>query len=338
MQVVIGMDGGGTGTRAWVAQVDGRVLGVATGSASNVFHLGVDAAARELTTVAQRAWAAAEERGGQRLDVRGLFAGVAGAGAAADQAALASALARELGLEASVCRVDHDLRVAHAGSLAGAPGVVLIAGTGAACYGRTADGQTARAGGWGPILDDGGSGHWLGIQAMRAIVRGADGRAEEPEFRAAVLTHLGIGNLRAMIEGLRAGETGGLSRARVATLAPLVLTAAMAGDTVADRIAAEGARELAAMAASVMRRLAMDARPVGRVACVGGVIERDDHYRDRVMEALAELVPGVHAEPPGLPPVGGAVLLALENTGRRPSTGTLTRLLEAMESDTIAEA
>ena len=88
--------------------------------------------------------------------------------------------------------VDHDLRVALMGGLAGEAGIVLIAGTGSSCYGRDEQGRSWQAGGWGPVLDDPGSSYWLGRQAMIAAVRDHDGRGEPRRLRARVMDALGL--------------------------------------------------------------------------------------------------------------------------------------------------
>ena len=73
---------------------------------------------------------------------------------------------------------DDDARIALAGGLMGRSGFALIAGTGSVSIGLNTSGEIVRAGGWGPMFDDVGAGHWLGLEAMRAAVRAFDGRAE----------------------------------------------------------------------------------------------------------------------------------------------------------------
>jgi N-acetylglucosamine kinase-like BadF-type ATPase len=62
-----------------------------------------------------------------------------------------------------------DMVVAHEAALAGAPGIVINAGTGSIAYGRNEAGETARAGGFGYVISDEGSGHWIGVQAVAWI-------------------------------------------------------------------------------------------------------------------------------------------------------------------------
>lgn len=332
MQLVIGIDGGGSRTRAWLAQLDGSVVGQGMAGGSNVYQLGIDVSTRMIVEAVLAAWTDAGMPGKQPQGVSALFAGIAGAGATPDQQKLAEALARTLSVPMARCQVDHDLRVAHAGALAGMPGVVLVAGTGSACYGRTVDRQSAKSGGWGPVLDDVGSGHWLGVQAMRAIVRAEDGRGRAVTFTDAVFTQLYVKSPRQMLDRLRDPSPGGLDRPAIARLAPIVITAAASGDAVAEAIVEAGAQELALMVETVLSRLGLDVHPVGRVSCAGGLLENQEFYLERVDEAITRLVPAVHLERPGLPPVAGAVLLALELAGRPAGSAVVTRLLDGMEA------
>src|SRR5581483_6339154 len=67
-----------------------------------------------------------------------------------------------------------DIQVAFEDAFADQPGVLMIAGTGAIAYGRNSAGDTARAGGWGYLVSDEGSGSWIGLEAVRAVLREKD--------------------------------------------------------------------------------------------------------------------------------------------------------------------
>ncbi|MCG3149496.1 MAG: hypothetical protein PCFJNLEI_02959 [Verrucomicrobiae bacterium] len=72
------------------------------------------------------------------------------------------------------------------------PGIYVLSGTGSVVVGRNAAGQVARAGGWGHLLGDHGSGYWIGITGLRAAIREFDrhGRAHEPVLRRLGLTSM----------------------------------------------------------------------------------------------------------------------------------------------------
>lgn len=182
-----------------------------------------------------------------RLDspISAVSVGAAGAWAAPEAA---DELARELADAFRVpAAVTSDVVSAHAGALAGRAGVLLIAGTGAAALGIDGE-EAALVDGWGPELGDFGSGSWFGREALRAVLRASAGLGPATTLTDAVVT--AVGEPAAVPAWI--SMDGPVPR-RLATLAPLVLDAAEAGDAVAEGIAAEGIRLLvaSAVAASV---------------------------------------------------------------------------------------
>lgn len=172
------------------------------------------------------------------LDLIGV--GAAGAWLAPDAAQeLARRLAAATGARIAVAS---DVVTAHAGALHGGSGVLLIAGTGAAALGIDDEGARL-VDGWGPELGDFGSGSWLGREALRAVLRADDGLAPRTALTHALAAPVGTASdVQAWL-----AQSGPLPR-RLATLAPLVLDTAEAGDPIAGAIVAEGVRLLTATA------------------------------------------------------------------------------------------
>lgn len=183
---------------------------------------------------------------GDRLDLIGV--GAAGAWLAPHAAQeLSSRLAAASGAAVAVAS---DVVTAHAGALAGAGGVLLIAGTGAAALGVDADGARL-VDGWGPELGDFGSGSWLGREALRAVLRADDALGARTALAAAIVQPVGApSDIQAWL-----AQREPLPR-RLATLAPLVLDAAADGDAVAGEIVAEAIRLLTATAVAASTRTA----------------------------------------------------------------------------------
>src|SRR5690606_12096698 len=119
-------------------------------------------------------------------------------------------------------------------------GILLIAGTGSSAWARGVDGRTARAGGWGHLLGDEGSGYALGVAALRAVARAHDGRAPSTDLRDAVLRHANVAAPEALI-----AWAASAAKAEIAALAPCVAEAAAADDAVARAIVDRAARDLA---------------------------------------------------------------------------------------------
>lgn len=172
--------------------------------------------------------------------VEALGAGAAGAWAAPDAAGeLARRIADAAGARLAVAS---DVVAAHAGALEGAPGTLLIAGTGAVALGADDDGVRL-VDGWGPDIGDLGGGSWLGREGIRASLRARDGLGEATALTDALREHIAPSSDPVAWIG------GGLPVARqLATVAPLVLDAAAAGDAASIRIAREAVQLLTASA------------------------------------------------------------------------------------------
>jgi N-acetylglucosamine kinase-like BadF-type ATPase len=322
MAFFLGIDGGGTSTRALLCDERGRVLGTGRGGVANHLHAGWDGAAEALRSATTAAFAAA---GLPPAPCSTIFLGMAAASANETRARWRE-IALRLGLATTLetIGVDHDIRIALAGGLAGRPGIALIAGTGSSCYGRTASGATWQAGGWGSILDDGGGGYWLGLRAVGAAIRAQDGRSPATALHERVLARLQVSNLREIVARL---HNGSLARHEMARLAEDVMACASAGDAAAQELLARGAGELAAMVRAVAHKVFPAAAPevvlAGSTATAGA-------FAPLVAAAIAREVPAARVVPAELPPVAGAALLALELGGVQPVPEVILTLGSAL--------
>lgn len=247
MAYFLGVDAGGTHTRAVVAAADGTVLGVGAAGPGNWQAIGASAAG---ATIRAAVWAAlGQAAAGKELD--GTFFGLAGVRTEEEQAVMRAELAR-LDLSGAL-EIGGDLAVAHAGALAGGPGVVVIAGTGSAAWGRNARGQTWQAGGWGWLVDDKGGGYWLALRGLAAACEAADGRGAKTELAARAAAYFGAADLRAVLRELHAGKK---DRATVAGFAREVRSLAATGDAVARGLELAAGAELLRLAEAVRAGLA----------------------------------------------------------------------------------
>jgi len=240
--------------------------------------------------------------------IGGIAVGAAGAWAAPTAASeLAERLATLLLVPVAV---TSDVVSAHAGALGGTRGVLLIAGTGAAALGIGDEAADVRlVDGWGPELGDFGSGSWLGREALRAFLRASAGLGSDTALSETIRSVVGD---TSAVPGWLA-EDGSLPR-RLATLAPIVLDAAEAGDPVAGEITAESIRLLTASAVAAApdastpaRAPAVPAPDAPTVALHGGLTQHV-WFRSRLESALraagrAVLLPAGDA-------LDGALLLA----------------------------
>lgn len=293
---VLGMDGGGTKTLAVAQDEAGRELFRLVGGALNPNG---EAPAAVRATLA-RLLADARVQAGSGRVLAAVCVGAAGVSNPAARALVEQCLAQE-GF-AGPLLVTGDHVAALAGALGRPEGMILIAGTGSICFG-CAGGRQARAGGRGHLIDDEGSGYAMGRDALRAVVRAADGRGPVTCLTAAVYSALGVQDLDGLVGYVYAS---GRPKRDIAALAKLLPAAAEAGDGVALDIYARAARELALLARAVAGRLGAG----GELALAGSVLQKDTRLRAEVERQLRVLWPRFEPVLPRQDAAAGAALLA----------------------------
>jgi glucosamine kinase len=324
--IVIGVDGGGTHLRVVVATGKGEVLGVGRAGSGNYHNVGADQVRSNLELALTQAWTESQLPP-QQADA--VFLGLGSVTTDEDRATIRD-IVREVTLMPRDCiGVDHDLRIALAGGLAGSAGIVLIAGTGSSCYGRNEEGRSWICGGWGHILDDVGGSYWMGLQAVIAATRDFDGRSESTCLRARVAEYLGCVDIRQI---MRRVDFEGLTRSEMAALARLTTEAASEGDSVACRIVDHGTDELATLVATVVTKLDL-ANSIGAnsinqipVTVTGGLTNAGAVFMGPLEKAIKNRVSQVEVVTPRLPPVLGAIMLAIESLGEVVTSRVLNNL------------
>lgn len=181
---LIGVDGGGSGTRALVHHVRGEVVGSGTAGPS-ALQQGVPQAWRNVLLAARRAFESAglPVPPWQRCVLAAGLSGISHGPWREDF------LARDPGFAGLAA--DTDAYTMLLGAHGGQPGAILIAGTGSVAEALRADGSRATVGGWGFRVDDEGSGGWLGLEAVRHGLAAFDGRANPGPLARRVWMHCG---------------------------------------------------------------------------------------------------------------------------------------------------
>ncbi|HET7815575.1 MAG TPA: BadF/BadG/BcrA/BcrD ATPase family protein [Candidatus Baltobacteraceae bacterium] len=299
MRLFLGLDGGQSSTQAALADETGRILGRGSAGPADEVNQGPDST--RLRDALEGALAAALAAAGlpPETELRAAVAGISGY-----EGRIYGQPPR---IRAGDVTLVHDTRIAHAGALAGEPGVVVIAGTGSVAYGAGPHGE-ALTGGWGYLFGDEGSAFWLARTALMQAMREQDA-GESPAFAAAALEALRMPSLRALS---RAFYTGGIDRAALAALAPMVLHAAETGDAQAETIVRDGANALAIAAMYALRRSALP--DTAKVAIVGGVAQNQTMV-DQFAQRLRALLPQAQPVKPRYGSAEGALLLAFREAG-----------------------
>jgi N-acetylglucosamine kinase len=215
-------------------------------------------------------------------------------------------------------RLVHDTEIALVGGTSGKrEGVVVIAGTGSIAVGYDGTGRTVRAGGWGHILGDEGSGYQIAQRGVNAATRARDGRGPATSLLESLPKAAGVASLEDLASRI---YLEGWTAAQVAALAPVVLDAAAAGDAVARGLVAAAGHELSRAAVAVVRGLGRDEGARFEVVLSGGVFGGSAELVEAVREEINAFAPGADVHLPKKEPVVGAAWLALEVArGRNPS-------------------
>jgi glucosamine kinase len=312
MPWVLGVDGGGTKTVALVANERGRVLGRGEGGPANYHSAGMSNAAEAITQAVNTAIADAGLVG-QALSAA--FFAVSGVDRPTDRQVMAGLIART-GLNCPV-HLDHDAVSALAGATGGLPGVVVMAGTGSIAFGEDCDGSRARAGGYGPLLGDEGSGYDIGRKALIAALRAEDGRSPATVLTDRIKQRFMLNQMPEMIN-LVYGSPAPLQRPEVAGLAPLVVEVAKEGDAIAREILRIAGRELGLAAAAVLQRLRWAKGQQVPVAGTGAVFTAGHILTLPMQQVIRSVCPEAQLCQPKHTASYGAVLLALRTIGIRP--------------------
>lgn len=266
---IAGIDGGGTHTRLELRDLENRLIHRAEFGPFNINSIGESAFRSLLREVFAFC--------GSMADCDRLCIGAAGISNPRVQQILAEELERS-GFQGK-WKLCGDQEIALRGAMDG-PGVAVISGTGSICFGKNAAGETARSGGYGHLIDDGGSGYALGRDVLSAAVRSIDGRVKDSEILQAVCGRLG-GGPEKIVPFVYAPET---DKSAIAKFSSIALELADRGDPEALRILNQGAQELVQLVSAVQEKLDL---PQCRIALLGGLLEADNPYRRSVADALA---------------------------------------------------
>lgn len=264
-QVFLGIDGGGSRCRARIRGADGRVLGEATGGASNIYQ-DFDGA---LATLVSTAGNAAGQAG---VDLRQLHAGL---GLAGIVTAVGAERIEQAQLPFASVIADNDAYAACIGAFSGGDGGIVIAGTGSIGF-ALVGGERHMVGGWGFQLGDHGSGAWVGHHAVRRAALAIDGLLQPTQLIEEIVSRTGSTRFDLSRWSERAAPRD------YAQFAPAVFSCAAKGDVQGMMIVIEGASAISNLGRALL------ARGAGRICLLGGLAQVYPPYLDAdVKRALA---------------------------------------------------
>jgi N-acetylglucosamine kinase-like BadF-type ATPase len=197
-----------------------------------------------------------------------------------------------------------DVEIALDAAFPGAPGVLVLAGTGSNVAGRGLDGKLSTTGGWGPALADQGSGHRIGLDALRSLFLAKD-EGRFTQLCSAVLHFWKLDSIEALIECANAVPSPDVSQ-----LTHLVLHCAQQGDAVAADVLRRQGEELGYLVRLMLRRLqgpGANPSPAPPVAFAGSIMENVAPVRTALIASVEREFPGVRTRDGVVDPIQGAL-------------------------------
>jgi len=271
--VAVGVDAGGTSTVASYS-LDGIFCETLSAEGASATTLGAEEAAARIvkliaTLLAEKTPAS-------------IYVGAAGAGRGEVAQRLQKAIAQRYA-HAQV-RVSDDAHIALRACVPSGPGIVLIAGTGSIAYAENAAGEPFRAGGYGFLLGDDGSGFSIGLGAIKVLARLYDGRGVTDELKAELESRLGISDQAGLFDLVYAPEQPPVTL--IASLASHVLALASNGVRSAHKIVQAAALELGDLVKVVAKKSGLWAEPCPLV--LGGGLMRENSLLSFLLETRVQ--------------------------------------------------
>jgi glucosamine kinase len=314
---VMGVDGGATKTLAAVLDLQERTLHLGHAGSSNPDSVGAHAATESLLKATDEAIGRAGiERG--RLDAAVL------AIAGTDTDAVAHHVRER---RPATWVVVNDVVGAWATATDARPGVGAISGTGSNVFGVGPGGRAWRAGGWGHVLGDEGSGYWLAVQSIKAALGDRDRSGPQTRLSEAAVDFFDVASVEALVALVYSPKPP--TKGEIAAFAVETARVAHAGDEVARALYARAAAELGRQIEAVIEQTGLVGEfPVG---LIGSAFKAGELFVAPLTAEVKRVAPRASVAVVEMAPVGGCLLLAARAAGRARLLGAedLRSLLDA---------
>jgi len=296
-----GIEGGGSYSSLALTDGEGKVLATSKSGSTNIYSVTKEEVFDNLSNLLE---SALQSAGLKKADIEAGCIGSAGIGREGEKVLFQEFFDVILGPDFRVMLCG-DGEILLCGGLDNLEGYCLIAGTGSIALGRSAKGDLVRAGGYGHLLGDEGSGAWIGMTAIARTLRSLENRDLDTDMSGAILAAAGLARMDEIIHYIHYSS----DKSKVAAIAPIVTSAARKGDPLALDILHAGAAELALLVKSVVERSPWINRK--ELVLAGGVIENDEILVQRLKEILSRDFPALPVSSPKGTALQGACMLAI---------------------------
>lgn len=272
-RITAGIDGGGTKSRLAIAD-DCSIIFRAESGSTNLRSAGAEAVEDHIASL----FADAHKSGFPLSLIDSICIGSAGLEDSTEKAFFHKMI-RDLGYGGALLLVNDGIAASY-GILGLDGGTLLISGTGALCVSLKCDGTYSRAGGWGHIIGDEGSGYWIGREGISRAIKYKEGRGEPTSLYDKMLAFFSVSHARELFPMIY----GKFDKARIASFAEVVFDEMRSEDAVSEKIIEEAALELASICISSR---ANDVFP-DRIAFWGGILEHEKVFRRKVFSLIED--------------------------------------------------
>jgi len=319
----IGVDGGGTKTEVVLITRAGNIIARIKGGSTNFQAIGGQKLKQELMSLFEKLL-----RKTNLLDskVVHIFLGLAGAGRKSDQKIIKE-LFNDTDYKDKIS-VDSDAIIALAGAFGNRPGIILIAGTGAICFGKNVKGEIVRAGGWGYLLGDEGSGYYIGREAIMATLKDFDGRGDATSLKEILNSKYNLESIDQIIPLIYQNK---LDRVEIANIAPIVFEEAKKGDAICRQIIKQAGKELGKLGKAVASRLGFSDDKI-KIALIGSIFNQKEMLVNEISKELFEISWNIELTGPEYDPALGACILAIEKSGTQVDDNFLDNLKKSIKN------
>ncbi len=302
-EVLLAVDGGGTKTVVWVADLEGKILGKGKSGPMSLAATSAEIAIQNLFEALHEALPDHSQ-----ISIKKAVIGAAGVDTD-DEIKVATkvfhdALKKEYDIEELV--LVNDIRIALESGATSPNAIALISGTGSNCFGKNEKGETAKAGGMDFLLSDQGSGYDIGQKVLRAVIKAYDGRGPSTVMEELICQHFHISDLGKLKDHVYHPI---LNKTQIGQLAKICFEALERQDTVANEIINGAIEELVLMISAVVRKLNL-MHTHADVVLVGG-IATDPYMKKQLEKRLNSRFSKLKLIVPEEPAVSGALKMAL---------------------------
>lgn len=302
-----GVDGGGTKTRVVLLDTKRKIVSEGFAGPSNPLRVGVETAVANIYNALNAACDKVDRNPG---DIVSATIGLAGVRRGDLRESIRQRITQNLGLKN--VEVVTDAEIALFGTTLGKAGLVIISGTGSICYGKDAKGNSATAGGWGPIAGDEGGGISIARQALQAIAKALDGRGKQTALCEVGAEYFRTSTPEDLMIAIYSPQ---MDNKRLAGFARDVIETAKKDDEIAIEILAEAGFELGIAALAVLKQLKLSQKKVP-IGTVGSIFKAGDLLTEPLLRTVHSFAPKAFLQKPKLQPANAAAVMAFSTFNR----------------------